>query len=102
MLRNVQVLRVNHGLLNPLADTFSDLRRRRPMSDPSAAAARLQVIGMTCDLAGPLPATRRHSDGPCFDRLDRTGIGSFLTVDAPDVPLEATEVNAGFRYARFY
>ena len=66
------------------------------------AAARLQVTGMTCNFAGPLPATRRHSDGPCFDRLDRTGIGSCLTVDALDVLLEATEVNAGFRYARFY
>ena len=74
------------------------------MTDPSTAAARLQVIGMTCDFAGPLRATRRHSDRPGFDRLDRTGSGCCLTVDAPDVLLEATEVNAGFRYryARFY
>ena len=72
------------------------------MSDPSMAAARLQVTGMTCDFAGSLPATRRHSDGPCFDRLDRTGYGCCLTVDTPHVLLEASEDNVGFRYARFH
>ena len=72
------------------------------MSDPIVAAARLQVIGMICDLACSMPATRRHSDWPAFERLDRTGYGCCMTVDAPDVLLEATEVNAGFRYARSY
>ena len=57
--------------INPFASTFSKLPRRRAMSDPSIAAARLQVTGMTCHLAGPLPATRRCSDRPGFDRLDR-------------------------------
>ena len=89
-------------VVNPFAHRFQKLPRRPTMTDPSTAAARLPVIGITCDFAGPLPATRRHSDRPGFDRLDRTGSGCCLTVDAPDVLLEATEVNAGFRYARFY
>ena len=66
------------------------------------AAARLQVIGMTCDFAGPLPATRRHSDGPGFDFHDRTGIGCCLTIAAPRVLVEAAKVNVGFRYTRLY
>ena len=88
--------------INLFTHTFSQLRRRLPMSDPSTAAARLQVIGMTCDVAGPLAATRRHSDRPGFDHLDRAGVGCCLTDDARDVMLEATKVNAGFRYARVY
>ena len=40
------------------------------MAEPSMATARLQVTGMTCDLAGPIPATIRHSDRPGFDCLD--------------------------------
>ena len=46
------------------------------------AAARLQVIGMTCDFAGPMPATRLHSDRPRFDCVDRTGHEFFMMRDA--------------------
>jgi len=70
------------------------------MSEPTAAAARLQVIGMSCDFAGSLAATRRHSDRSGFDRLDCTGRGCSLTIDAPRFLRKATEVNAGFRYMR--
>ena len=66
------------------------------------AAARLQVIGMTCDFAGPMPATRLHSDRSCFDCVDLTGHGFFLTRDAPRVLRKATEVNVGFRKARVH
>jgi len=72
------------------------------MTDPSTAAARLQVIGMICDLARSMPATRRYSDRSGFDRLAHAGLGFFLTRDAPGVHLEATQVNAGFRCVRFY
>ena len=67
------------------------------MSDPIVAAARLQVIGMICDLACSMPATRRHSDRPGFDRLARAGLGCFMMRDAPRVLRKATEVNVGFR-----
>ena len=72
------------------------------MADPSTAAARLQVIGMICDFAGPMPATRLHSDRPCFDCVDLTGHGFFLTCDAPRVLRKATELITGFRYVRGY
>ena len=70
------------------------------MADPSIAAARLQVIGMTCDFAGPMPATRLHSDRPRFDCVDRTGHGFVLTRHAPRVLRKATEVIIGFTYMR--
>ena len=82
--------------------TFQILRRRRPMADPSTAAARLQVIGMSRDLARSMPATRRHSDRPGFDRRAHTGLGCFLMRDALRVLRKATEVNIGFRLVRFY
>ena len=50
--------------------TFNPFRRRLDLghsgaswSDPSAVAARLQAVGSTCHLAGPLPGTiaRSHS-----------------------------------------
>ena len=66
------------------------------------AAARLQVIGMTCDFAGPMPATRLHSDRPRFDCVDRTGHGFFLMRDAPRVLRKATEVIIGFRCTRVH
>ena len=72
------------------------------MSDPIVAAARLQVIGMICDLACSMPATRRHSDRSGFDLLAHAGLGFFLTRDAPRVHLKATKVNAGFRCVRVY
>ena len=72
------------------------------MADPSTAAARLQVIGMSCDFAGSMPATRRHSDRPGVDRLAHAGLGYFMVRDAPHVLLEATKVNAGFSYAGVY
>ena len=72
------------------------------MAEPSMAAARLQVISMTCDFASSMPATRLHSDRPGFDCVDRTGHGFFLTRDAPRVLRKATEVITGFRYARVY
>ena len=72
------------------------------MSEPSAAATRLQVLGMSCDLTGALPATRLHCDRSGFDRLDCTGTGCCLTDDAPRALLEATKVNAGFTYTRVY
>ena len=64
------------------------------------AAARLQVIGSTCDFAGPMPATRLHSDRPCFDCVDLTGHGFFMMRDAPQVLRKATEVITGFTYMR--
>ena len=82
--------------------TFSRLRRRLPTSDPSMAAARLQVTGMSCDFARPLPATRLHSDRSGFDCVDRTGCGCCLTEGAPRVLVVATKVNVGFRYTRAY
>ena len=72
------------------------------MADPSTAAARLQVLGMSCDLTGSLPATRLHSDRSDFDRLECTGTECCLTDDAPHALLEATKVNAGFTYTRVY
>ena len=72
------------------------------MSEPSAAAARLQVTGMSGDFAGSLPATRLHSDRPWFDSLDRTGHRFSLTDDAPRVLQKATEVIGGFRFMRVY
>ena len=84
-------------MLNPFAYTFYKLLRRGPMAEPSIAAARLQVIGMVWDLARPMPAARRHSDRPGFDRLARAGLGCFMMRDAPRVLHKATEVNVGFR-----
>ena len=72
------------------------------MSEPTAAAARLQVLGMSCDLTGSLPATRLHSDRSDFDRLDCTGTECCLTDDAPRALLEATKFNAGFTCMRVY
>ena len=60
--------------INPFRHTFSDLRRPRAMADPSTAAARLQVLGMSCDLTGSLPATRLHSDRSGFDRLKENSL----------------------------
>ena len=90
------------AVINPFRHRFYSLLRRRPMADPSIATARLQVIGMTCDFAGPMPATRLHSDRPRFECVDRTGHGCCMTDDAPRVLHKATEVNVGFRYARDY
>ena len=87
---------------NLFTHTFSDLRRPRAMADPSTAAARLQVLGMSCDLTGSLPATRLHSDRSDFDRLDCTGTECCLTDDAPRALLEATKFNAGFTCMRVY
>ena len=95
------ILRGREGV-NLFRHQFAELRRRRPMADPSTAAARLQVVSMTCDLAGLMPDTRRHSDGPGFDCHDRTGIGCCLTIAAPHVLVEAAKVNVGFRYTRLY
>ena len=64
--------------------------------------ARLQVIGITCELARSMPATRRHSDRPGFDSLARAGLGCFMMRDAPRVLRKATKVNAGFRCTRAY
>ena len=72
------------------------------MADPAIATARLQVIGMTCDFAGSLPATRLPSDMPYFERRACTGRGCSLTVDAPRVLHKATEVIAGFMNTRIY
>ena len=87
---------------NLFEHTFAELRRPRPTADPSIATAWLQVILVTCGLAGLLAATRRLSDRPGFDRLDRAGHGCCLTVDAPRILFKATEVIAGFRYTRVY
>ena len=83
--------------INPFAHTFYKLPRRFVMSEPSAAAARLQVLGMAGYFVGPLAATRRHSDRLGFDRLAHAGLGCFMMRDAPHVLLEATDVNVGFR-----
>ena len=72
------------------------------MADPSTAAARLQVLGMSCDLTGSLPATRLHSDRSGFNRRACTGCGSCLTDDAARFLCKATKVNVGFRYTRSY
>ena len=94
--------RAPRSLFNLFTHTFSDLRRPRAMADPSTAAARLQVLGMSCDLTGSLPATRLHSDRSGFDRLDCTGTECCLTDDAPHALLEATKFNAGFTCMRVY
>ena len=83
--------------VNPFTHRFYRLLRRCPMAEPSMATARLQVISMTCNFAGSMPATRRHSDRPGFDCLARAGLGCFTTDDAPRVLRKATEVNVGFR-----
>ena len=70
------------------------------MSEPSAAATRLQVMGMTCAFAGSLPATRLYSDRPDFDRRDCTGHGCSMTDDAPRGLLKAAQINAGFMNTR--
>ncbi len=72
------------------------------MSDPSTATARLQVAGLTCHLAGLLPAPRRHSDGSGFDHLDRQVYVCCLTDDGAHVLHEAAKVIAGFTYTRVY
>ena len=87
---------------NLFTHTFYKHPRRFAMSDPSAATARLQVLGMTCDFAGSMPATQLHSDRPGFDCVDRTGHGCFMVRDAPRVQHQATEVYAGFRYTRIH
>ena len=72
------------------------------MADPSTAAARLQVTGLTSRLAGLLPAPKRHSDGPWVDHHDRLLYVCSLTDDAPRVLHEATEVITGFTYTRVH
>ena len=42
------------GRGSPLKHRFQKLPRRPTMTDLSTAAARLQVIGMACDFAGPV------------------------------------------------
>ena len=88
--------------LNPLAHSFSKLRRARPTSHPSTAVARLQVIGSTCRLAGLLPAPIPHSDRPDFDQHDRSAHVCRLTDGAALLLHEATEVNLGLRNVRAY
>ena len=89
-------------LLNPFAYTFYRLRRRGPMAEPSAAAARLQVIGSTCRLVSLLPAPKPHADSPGFDHLDRLSLVCSLTDDARRSLLKPTKVNVGFTYTRIY
>ena len=72
------------------------------MSDPTVAAARPQVTGLTCRLAGLLPATERHSDGPWVEYLVRLLYVGSLTRDGAHALHEATQVNAGFIYTRVY
>ena len=88
--------------INPFRHTIETASRSLATSEPSAATARLQVIRMSCDLAGPLPATRLLSHKPGFERLDRAGHGCFMMRDAPRVLHKATDVNVGFRYARVH
>ena len=71
------------------------------MSDPSASTARLQVLGMTCDFAGPMSATRLHSDRPGFDCVGRTGHGFFMMRDVAVELLVSAEVITGFTCTRF-
>ena len=89
-------------MVNPFTHRIETASRLLAMSEPSAATARLQVIRMSCDLAGPLPATRLLSHNPGFERLDRAGHGCFMMRDAPRVLRKATDVNTGFRYARIH
>ena len=89
-------------MVNPFTHRIETASRLLATSEPSAANARLQVTRMTCDLAGPLLATRLLSDRPRFERVDRAGHGCFLTDDAPRVLRKATDVNTGFRYARIH
>ena len=70
------------------------------MSEPSTAAARLQVLGMSCDFAGPLAVTKLHSDRPGFDGLDFAGHGFLMTDDVAEELLVSAEVIAGFRFTR--
>ena len=72
------------------------------MSDPIVAAARLQLAGLTCRLAGLLPATERRSDGSWVDHRGRLLYVCSLTRDGARVLYEVTEVIAGFTYMRAY
>ena len=84
----------------PFTHRIETVSRLLATSEPSAATARLQVIRMSCDLAGPMPATKLLSHKPGFECLDRAGHGCCMMGDAPRVLIEATDVNVGFRYAR--
>ena len=70
------------------------------MADPSTATAPLQVTGLTCRLAGLLPATERHSNGSWVDHRGRLLYVCSLTRDGAHVLHEATEVIVGFTYTR--
>ena len=70
------------------------------MSDPIVAAARLQVTGLTCRLAGLLPATERHSDGSWVDHVGRSSHVCSFTRDGALLLVEATNANASLRYTR--
>ena len=87
---------------NPFTHTIETASRSLATSEPSAATARLQVTRMSCDLAGPLPATRLLSDRLGFERLDRAGHGCCMMRDAPRVLRKVIKVNAGFRYTRMH
>ena len=93
-------LSVSH--FNLFTQRIETTSRSLAMSEPSAATARLQVTRMTCDLAGPLSATRLLSDRPGFERVARAGHGLCMMRDAPRVLRKATDVNTGFRYARIH
>ena len=72
------------------------------MAEPSAATARLQVIGSTCRLVSLLPAPKAHFDSPGFDHIDCSALVCSLTDDARRSLLKATKVNVGFTYTRIY
>ena len=71
-------------------------------SDPSAAGARLQVVGCTCHLADPLPALKCHSDWPDFDHLDRSAHVCRSTTDVAHLLLGDSNVNASLTNVRGY
>jgi hypothetical protein len=86
--------------INPFRHRIETDSARLAPSAPSTANARLQVTGLTCRLAGSLPASRQCSDRPGVDGLDRAGHGFFMTDDVAEELLVAAEVIAGFRCAR--
>ena len=83
---------------NPFRHRIEKLLRSVAPSEPSTSTARLQVIGSSCALADPLPASRSHSHRPGFDHLDRS-THIFSLTDGVDLVLyEATKVKLGFTY----
>ena len=90
------------AVFNPSKQRFYKRPRRFPMSEPSVAAARLSVVGLTCGLVCLLPAPKPHSHRLGFDRGDSFALVCSVAGDAPRNLVKATKVNGGFMNTRIY